>query len=277
MIAYFTKTNVGYSHLKLKKPCQDYSACYHDEERTILTACDGHGGEMYVRSDVGSRYASKAIISIFQEVEKGLFYRYTKQEICDKLRLRILCEWNALIEQHLNEKRFSKSELAGLSEEQRIKLQQNPAKAYGTTLQGAMIFGNKLICVSLGDGGIFLVRKGKLRAAFEEDDETVANLTYSICQEDAYKHLNVEIFDFSDLDGVLLCTDGVVNPYQNLHNFQEKFVKPVCLNLQEGKQQEIDEYVTAMGEKVGIGDDVSLAIAMKTGISLRGYKQKDEI
>ena len=273
MIAYFTKTNIGYSHLKENKPCQDYSACYHDEERTIITACDGHGGKTYIRSNVGSRYASKAIMSVFQEVDKSLFYRYTRQEICDKLRLQILCEWNALVERHLSEKGFCKRELADLDEEQVFKLKQNPAKAYGTTLQGAMIFGNKLICVSLGDGGIFIVRKGQLYTVFEEDDETVANLTYSMCQEDAYKHLKVEIFDFSDLEGVLVCTDGVVNPYQSIPTFREKFVKPICIKLQEGKQEEIDEFITAMGERIGIGDDVSLAMAMKTGISLRGYRR----
>ena len=273
MIAYFTKTNIGYSHLKEDKPCQDYSACYHDEERTIITACDGHGGKTYIRSNVGSRYASNAVMRVFQGVEKSLFYRYTRQEICDKLRLQILCEWNALVERHLSEKSFCKRELADLDDEQVFKLKQNPAKAYGTTLQGAMIFGNKLICVSLGDGGIFIVRKGQLYTAFEEDDETVANLTYSMCQEDAYKHLKVEIFDFSDLDGVIVCTDGVVNPYQSLSNFREKFVKPICIKLQEGKQAEMDEFITAMGEKIGIGDDVSLAMAMKTGISLRGYRR----
>ena len=273
MITYFTKTNVGYSHLKTNQPCQDYSACYHDEERTIVTACDGHGGKVYIRSNVGSRYASNAIISVFQEVDKSLFYRYSRQEICDKLRLQILCEWNALVERHLNEKGFSKRELEGLDKEQVFKLKQNPVKAYGTTLQGAMIFGNKLICVSLGDGGIFLVRKGQLSTAFEGDEETVANLTYSMCQEDAYKYLKVGIFDFSDLDGVLVCTDGVVNPYQSLGNFKEKFVKPICIKLQEGKQVEMDEFITAMGEKIGIGDDVSLAMAMKMGVSLRGYRK----
>ena len=117
MIAYFTKTNIGYSHLKENKPCQDYSACYHDEERTIITACDGHGGKTYIRSNVGSRYASNAIMSVFQGVDKSLFYRYTRQEICDKLRLQILCEWNALVERHLSEKGFCKRELADLDEE----------------------------------------------------------------------------------------------------------------------------------------------------------------
>ena len=273
MIAYFTKTNIGYSHLKGNKPCQDYSAAYHDEERTIITACDGHGGKTYIRSNVGSRYASNAIMTVFQDVDRSLFYRYTRQEICDKLRLQILCEWNALVERHLSEKSFSKRELVDLDEGQAFKLRQNPARAYGTTLQGAMIFGNKLICVSLGDGGLFLVRKGEIIPAFADDEETVANLTYSMCQEDAYKYLNVEIFDFSDLDGVLVCTDGVVNPYQNLSNFRDKFVKPICVELQEGKYKEMDEFITRMGEKIGIGDDVSLAMAMKTGVSLRGYRR----
>ena len=102
----------------------------------------------------------------------------------------------------------------------------------------------------------------------------MANLTYSICQEDAYKYLKVRIFDFSDLDGVLVCTDGVVNPYQNLSNFQEKFVKPIALKLQDGKEKEIGEFIKTLGEEIGIGDDVSLAVAMKTDISLRGYKKK---
>lgn len=273
MITCFTKTNVGFAHVKDKMPCQDFSACYHDEERTIITACDGHGGKIYVRSNVGSKYASNAVISTLQGVDKALFYRYTRQEICDKLRLQILCEWNALVERHLSKKSLSRYELVDLDEDQRFKLKKNPEKAYGTTLQGAMIYGNKLICVALGDGGVFLTRRGQIAPAFEEDEETVANLTYSMCQEDAYEHLRVEIFDFSALDGVLLCTDGVINPYQNLGNFQEKFVKPICMKLQEGKQSEIDEFITAMGERIGLGDDVSLALAMKTDVSLRGYRQ----
>jgi hypothetical protein len=171
MITHFTKTNIGYSHIKENKPCQDYSASYHDEERTIVTACDGHGGKTYIRSNVGSRYASNAIISVLQGVDKSIFYRYTRQEICDKLRLQILCEWNALVERHLGEKGFCKRELVGLSDAEIFKLKQNPARAYGTTLQGAMIFGNKLICVSLGDGGVFLVRKGEICTAFEEDED----------------------------------------------------------------------------------------------------------
>ena len=83
----------------------------------------------------------------------------------------------------------------------------------------------------------------------------------------------MEIYDFSDLDGVIVCTDGLVNPYQSLGNFRDKFVKPICLKILDGKQAEIDEFITQIGTKIGIGDDVTFGIAMKTGISLRSYRK----
>lgn len=273
MIAYFTKTNVGYSHIQDNKVCQDYSACYHDEERTIITACDGHGGDIYVRSHLGSKFASNAAIKVLKELERSDFYKYSRTDICNNLRLKILCEWNAMVERDLSKKYITRREVAHLSEDRLFKIKQNPEKAYGTTLNAAMIFGNKLVCVSVGDGGVFLVRKGQVGLALPDDEETVANITCSMCQEDAYEHLKVEIYDFADLDGVIVCTDGLINPYQSLGNFRDKFVKPICLKLQDGKYNEIEEFIVKLGEKIGIGDDVTLGLAMKTGISLRSYKR----
>lgn len=273
MIAYFTKTSIGYSHIKENKCCQDYSACYHDEERTIITACDGHGGDIYVRSHLGSKFASNAVVSVLKELERSDFYKYSRTDICNRLRLKILCEWNAMVEKHSSEKHLSKREVLHLSEDRLFKLKQNPEKAYGTTLNAAMIFGNKLVCVSIGDGGVVLVRKGEIALALPNDEETVANTTYSMCQEDAYEHLKIEIYDFSDLDGVVVCTDGLINPYQSMGNFRDKFIKPICLKIQDGKQVEIDDFIVSVGEKIGIGDDVTFGIAMKTGVSLRSYRK----
>ena len=85
--------------------------------------------------------------------------------------------------------------------------------------------------------------------------------------------MKIEIYDFSDLDGVVVCTDGLINPYQSMGNFRDKFIMPICLKIQDGKQIEIDEFIVSVGEKIGIGDDVSFGIAMKTGISLRSYRK----
>lgn len=273
MIKYFTKTSIGYSHLQSNIICQDFSACYHDDERTIVTACDGHGGKIYVRSDRGSKFASEAVINAFKRVGKAIFYRANREEIEKKLRLEILCEWNALVERDLSQNRISKREVAGLDEDKIFRLKTDPQVAYGTTLNGTMIFGNKLICASLGDGGCFAFKRGEVFPVFVDDsDENVANLTYSMCQTDAFKHLSVKIIDLSAVDGALVFTDGLINPYRSLENFAKAFVSPVICELIENKTEEVDSFITEMGEKIGIGDDVSVGVLLSPDIKAKYYK-----
>ena len=275
MVKFFTKTAIGYTHVQTGKLCQDFSACYHDDERTIITACDGHGGEIYIRSDKGSKFASEAIINVFKRVKKSVFYRADRKEIEKKLRLEVLCEWNALVERNLSEKPLTKRETAGLDEDKIFRLKTDPQVAYGTTLNGAMLLGNKMICVSLGDGGCFIFKRGEVLPVFEDDsDENVANLTYSMCQTDAFEHLAVKIIDLQTVDGAIVFTDGLINPYRLLDNFAAAFVKPVVSKLLSGKSEEIDGFISEMGAKIGIGDDVSVGILLSPEIKPKYYKGK---
>ena len=70
MNKFYTVTNRGYLHKKEGKPCQDYSLCYHDEEKTIIAVADGHGGKAYIRSNRGSRFACEAVLNVFKEITK---------------------------------------------------------------------------------------------------------------------------------------------------------------------------------------------------------------
>ena len=275
MVKFFTKTAIGYTHVQTGKICQDFSACYHDDERTIITACDGHGGDIYIRSDKGSKFASEAIINVFKRVERSVFYRANRKEIEKKLRLEILCEWNALVERNLAEKPLTKRETAGLNEDKIFRLKTDPQVTYGTTLNGAMIFGNKMICASLGDGGCFVFKRGEVYPVFDDDsDENVANLTYSMCQTDAFNHLAVKIIDLPAVDGAIVFTDGLINPYRSLDNFATALVKPVVSKLLAGKSEEIDGFITEMGAKIGIGDDVSVGMLLSPEIKPKYYKGK---
>jgi hypothetical protein len=62
-----------------------------------------------------------------------------------------------MVERDLAKKYITKREVEHLNEDRLFKIKQHPEKAYGTTLNGAMVFGNKLVCVSIGDGGVFMV------------------------------------------------------------------------------------------------------------------------
>ena len=110
MIEHFNVTSIGYSHIKSGKVCQDFSSSYSDGERTLVTACDGHGGEVYIRSHKGSKFASLAILRAMLDTKSLSFRKYTAEEIEHNLKLNILCEWNRLVREDLAEHPIRKSE-----------------------------------------------------------------------------------------------------------------------------------------------------------------------
>lgn len=278
MSIFFTKTSIGYSHVIANKRCQDYSASYNDEERTIVTACDGHGGNVYIRSHLGAKFASCAVIDVLRDLERTAFYKNKKEVVAENIRLNILCRWNALVEAHMTKNPIRASEVADLTDVELISLKKTPVKAYGTTVNAAMIMGSKIITVSLGDGGCFLVKNGECISPFpEDDDEPVANITYSLCQDDAFLHLLVTVHETVNCDGAIVCTDGMINPFQNLTNFSSALVMPAMLNLYLGKGVKLEQFVMDVGAKLGTGDDVSLGIVMKKRLPIRTYSKAKEI
>ena len=264
MTEYFNITSIGYSHLRSKKVCQDFSSSYSDVERTVITACDGHGSDVYIRSHKGSKFASIALLKAMLDTESLSFRKYTAEEIEHNLKLNVLCEWNRLVNEDLLSHPIQKKELLGLTENEIGSIKQTPTKAYGTTLGGAMLYGKRLICLGLGDGGCFLIRNGEITSAFKEDeDEPVANVTYSLCGDKAFEHMKARIFDVNKLDGVLVCTDGLLSPYQNTENFKLSFVRPAVRRILSGDVRELKDFICDLGIRSGIGDDVSLAMILK--------------
>lgn len=75
-ITSFYVQAIGSSHVTSGKPCQDYGVTYSDHGIHIAVVCDGHGGDSYVRSDVGAHLAAeiaKDEILRFIETDSSLF------------------------------------------------------------------------------------------------------------------------------------------------------------------------------------------------------------
>jgi serine/threonine protein phosphatase PrpC len=217
-------------------------------------------------------------VDVLREVEKSSLYKGKKDAIVENIKLNILCRWNSLVEGHLAKNPIRMSEVTDLTEAEILSLRKNPIKAYGTTLNAAMILGTKLICVSIGDGGCFLVKSGVVIPAFKEDeDEPVVNITYSLCQDDAFSHLSVAVHELTAYDGAVVCTDGMINPYQNLSNFSSGLIAPAIATLNAGKSKSLEAFVSEVGARLGTGDDVSLGIVVKDKLSSRFYKQTKTI
>ena len=272
MYYVFNKTNIGYSHLKNFKPCQDFSMSYKDNDRVIVTCCDGHGGPQYVRSQVGSKLASDSILNVFKSLNDRFFQEADVDKLVEKIKLLILCEYNRLVEKEIAKKPIRSKELEGLKEEEIDTLRFNPAKAYGTTLSGAMVYKKKLIVVSIGDTETLGIRKGELVKLFDNSDDPAGNVTYSMCQEDAFRYLRVTILNPKDFDGVILCTDGLSSPYQSYENLNNSFIKPMVKRLIKSHSvNEIDRLVEDIALELGVGDDVSLSFIINQNINAKKY------
>ena len=75
-IRVFCQSRLGASHVKSGKPCQDASIAWQSDDGLthIVVTADGHGGDTYVRSDVGARLATEiALQHLRQLIEKPDF------------------------------------------------------------------------------------------------------------------------------------------------------------------------------------------------------------
>ena len=272
MYYVFNKTSIGYRHKNEKKICQDFSSSYQDNERAIITCCDGHGGAQYVRSHLGSKAASEAVQNVFKSVDKSFLLRKNSQEIAEKIKLLVLCEYNKLVEKHLTKNRIKENELIGLTEEEIDTLKFNPSKAYGTTLSGVMFYKKKVFIICIGDTEVIAFKKGKFIQIFDNENDPVGNVTNSMCQEDAFKYIKLLVLPANTVDGVILCTDGLSSPFQTYQNFHNSFIKPNIRKILISQSYSyLKDEVDRIAKELGIGDDVSVSLILNEKTKIKDY------
>lgn len=262
MVFLYNKTHIGFSHINKKSPCQDYSNIFTNNKFSIITACDGHGGNLYFRSDKGSKLASKAVIEVLNTYSIRKLHKIIKNQQLNKLKLEILCKWNELIEQDYSLKHFNKKELEKLNEEDLFKLSNNYIYAYGTTMNAAILTNKYIVCIQIGDGGSYLISEDKIELVFPENDENVANITNSMCSDKAFDNIYIKAVQKHYYNGVLICTDGLLTPYQTYENFKDNFIVPYINNFKHISIESIismNDFIKKLGLEIGTGDDVSVA------------------
>lgn len=174
----FNKTCQGASHIKSNKVCQDCSFSESTPELSIALVSDGHGGERYYRSHIGSELAcevSSDLIRIFVRQMPSDFFvgapltqygingeccgQPSKKHI-DALRQlgnSIIAKWREKIEAHAKENPISAEEMSMVPEEYHRDLtdKNRLAKVYGCTLIGYVQTPSYWFGFQIGDGKCF--------------------------------------------------------------------------------------------------------------------------
>lgn len=262
----FNLSAQGASHIKKNKECQDASESYFDEKMAIAIVCDGHGGDDYMRSAVGSTLAAtvakKNIINFLNAITKEQFL--TKPENNMKnLEASIINEWNEAIYMHFAQNPFTEAELSGISEKARKKYIQDERieSAYGTTLIAVAMTKEFWFGIHIGDGKCVAVNpEGKFVQPIPWDPKCFLNATTSICDSDAlerFRHFYSEKLPAA----VFVGSDGIDDCFSNneqLHNLYKTILYSFGTSEFENAKNDLRDYLPRLSAK-GSGDDVSIA------------------
>ena len=256
----------GASHIKKNKECQDASASYCDDFCSIAVICDGHGGNDYMRSAYGSKFASEVTLNNIKNFMNSVTaeeMRNNSNHLIKQLEASIINDWNEAIYNHFNENPFTEEELAGISDRARQKYteQERIESAYGTTIIGVAMTDEFWIGIHIGDGKCVAVNpQGRFLQPIPWDNKCFLNATTSICDSDAlsnFRHFYSEklpIAVFVGSDGI----DDCFKDNEQLHNLYRTVLYSFMTNDFEAAVDELYDYLPRLSAK-GSGDDMSIS------------------
>lgn len=262
----FHITRQGSSHIKKNKVCQDDSASYEEEDFAIAIVCDGHGGDDYVRSDVGSKLgcgvAEKNIKNFLKKITKDDFLA-NADVMLKNLEASIINGWNEAIYTHYESNPFNDMELAVISEKARKKYMDDKRveSAYGTTMIAVAMTDEFWFGLHIGDGKCVAVNhEGEFQQPIPWDEKCFLNATTSICDSKAlenFRHYYSEKLPAA----VFIGSDGIDDCFQNdeqLNHLYKTALYSFASSDFEEALSGLEEYLPRLSAK-GSGDDVSVA------------------
>jgi hypothetical protein len=274
----FASTIQGANHIKNGKECQDYSNAvdstpsilrFLNKPISIAVVADGHGGDDYFRSALGSQFASEsAILGIYQfiKIKNKVKKNKSNEDLLRDLIKNIITTWHGKVIEHFNYNPFSADELQKVSEKNKeyYLLNKNIHHAYGTTLIAVAITEEYCFGIHIGDGRCVVLNKdGSFCQPIPWDDRCFLNSTTSICDDDAAER--ARIYFSTDLPtAIFIGSDGVDDSYpvDSYEKYLYRFYRTLFLTFFDkgfnAAYAELQEALPSFSLK-GSGDDVSIA------------------
>ena len=273
----FFYTVQGYSHKKLGKECQDASHAGKLQSRGEsleswgAVVSDGHGGDRYVRSERGSRFAVEAAMeamkAFMESIGTGDSLEKMKsaaaQDIMPQLCQNIYYRWQERVKEDIQKHPFTSEEkdLLKMGDDK----DKDSLKADGATLIAALVCpGHFWLALQIGDGRCIIQQAdGTFMQAIELDERCFLNVTTSLCDEKPMERFH---YCFSSTDfprAVFLASDGVDDSFANdtdMFGFYQEILRTLRSKkkAKRKKKVEVRDFLPILSQK-GSGDDISVA------------------
>ena len=267
---------IGASHMRKGKVNQDSFYCTnnHSKSPIVVALADGHVGNKYIRSHIGSYFAVQTIATIVaQNTLLSLDANQQLEDLVDHIKSRFLLAWQQKIAAHILEEPLTEDEQAFLTENcgQDIFKQiiANPKGIYGCTFVCAIIYDGIWLLLQCGDGDILgLYNNEQVKVLTYEDPRNIANQTMSLGAITSYRDISHIILIGEGIPTlVALFTDGVKNSFDEKTAIDRFYKIPSLINSElKANSYSIEvviEPIKKMLEQItenGSGDDVTIGI-----------------
>ena len=276
MKAIFSRCR-GASHEVSGKVCQDYCQAEVTDSYTIGVVSDGHGGDRYFRSDVGSKSAVEATLECVRE------FVQTADESLFSDAPFTQCGTVAAEREKLPEQvaAFEKTDSAG----HRTGIEQT----YGCTLMCFARTKSYWFAFHIGDGKCVALSVDSGRIESSEpvpwDEKCFRNVTTSLCDPEALDKFRYCYGGTDTLPlAVFLGSDGIDDSLPDpadMANFYVNILKLLGRYSTDAAQKELDDTLPALSRR-GSKDDMSVVCcyddeALKSGVNTLIEWQREKV
>ena len=228
----------------------------------VAAVADGHGGERYVRSNVGSRFAVDVTCDEAARVLAG--HGRSLAGIGPVLARSIVIAWREAVLGHLAEHPLDEDEerVSGAREG------GDPVIAYGATLLMALASRTEMVLLQLGDGDIVVATAdGRVLQPIPGDDRLVGGQTTSLCLPQAMDDVRTAMIGPEERPVlVLLSSDGYGNSFADKDWATGVALDMVAVLERDGSERVGAELPRWLRESaVAGGDDVTVALLTRRG------------
>lgn len=260
----FAFSQIGSSHIKGRKECQDASLALYGYDYAAVIVCDGHGGGKHFRSEIGARFAvetgKEMVLRFVRERRKILRKEILPDEIA-QVGKSLIFSWREKVSAHLKSCPFSESEQKILVSNLPDGKAVNDFTAYGSTFLAAIRYGKNLCLLQIGDGDVRIFTEKGCIEPMQRDDRLQFGATTSLCDRDVFANLQTVCLPAKAVKGCWLSSDGVKNSFRDEESFIS-FIKAVRKEFREKNfsafSQELKEFLPLLTKR-GSGDDLSVA------------------
>lgn len=265
----------GADHIKHGIPCEDYGQVFESELCKIFAVADGHGDSNCPRSQFGSKTACELAISEMEKFCSDIKENAWESRIISpgkeldslahQLISSIVAKWVKSVNEELENNPLTDEERAGCEKYiERYDKGERLEHIYGTTLIAGLITEKYLLLIQQGDGRCVVFNAdGSASQPIPWDEKCFANITTSLCDEDAiqrFRYCTVNLND-NPLVACLVGSDGVEDSYLSM-DLMHSYYRDLLVYASENGTAALNEYLgEALSEfsKQGSGDDVTIS------------------